>query len=69
MIRVYFESTAHWYAELVATFESEELYMACLPTLEKLAGDSGMIVTETIDEHDAIIGALLTKRTKWRLKK
>ncbi len=53
MIRVYFESNAH--AELVATFESEELYMACLPTLERLAGDSGMIVTETIDEHEAII--------------
>lgn len=53
MIRVYFESNAH--AELVATFESEELYMACLPTLEKLASWQRMIVTETIDEHEAII--------------
>lgn len=46
MIRVYFESNAH--AELVATFESEELYMSCLPTLERLASEQGMIVTETI---------------------
>lgn len=48
MIRVYFESNAH--AELVATFESEELYIACLPTLEELASEQRMIVTETIDE-------------------
>ena len=53
MIRVYFESNAH--AELVATFESEELYIACLPTLEQLASEQRMIVTETIDEHEAII--------------
>ena len=53
MIRVYFESNAH--AELVATFESEELYIACLPTLEELASWQRMIVTETIDEHEAII--------------
>jgi hypothetical protein len=53
MIRVYFESNAH--AELVATFESEELYMSCLPTLERLASKQRMIVTETIDEHESII--------------
>ncbi len=53
MIRVYFESNAH--AELVATFESEELYMSCLPTLERLANEQRMIVTETIDEHESII--------------
>lgn len=48
MIRVYFESNAH--AELVATFESEELYNACLPILEKTASEQRMVVTETIDE-------------------
>ena len=53
MIRVYFESNAH--AELVATFESEELYIACLPTLEELASKQRMVVTETIDEHESII--------------
>ena len=53
MIRVYFESNAH--AELVATFESEELYIACLPTLEELASEQRMIITETIDEHESII--------------
>ncbi len=53
MIRVYFESNAH--AELVATFESEELYIACLPTLEELVSEQRMIVTETIDEHESII--------------
>ena len=53
MIRVYFESSSH--AELVATFETEELYMECLPTLEKEAERGRMIVTETIDEHESII--------------
>ena len=45
MIKVYFESSSH--AELAATFESEEDYMACLPSLEKRALSLGMIVTET----------------------
>jgi len=53
MIRVYFESSSH--AELVATFEAEELYMLCLPELEKEAERCRMIVTETIDEHESII--------------
>lgn len=45
MIQVYFESNNH--AELVATFENESLYIACLPTLEKVAESQGMKVTET----------------------
>lgn len=44
MIKVYFESRSH--AEEVATFASEELYLACLPTLEIEAGKDRMIVTE-----------------------
>lgn len=47
MIKVYFESGRH--AELVATFESESVYMACLPILEVLASEQRMIVTENIE--------------------
>jgi hypothetical protein len=51
MIRVYFESSSH--AELVATFETEELYMECLPALEKEAERMDMILTESmLDEDD-----------------
>jgi hypothetical protein len=49
MIKVYFESQSH--AELVAIFDNEETYDACLPALEKLAKESGMVVTESIDEE------------------
>lgn len=48
MVRVYFESYLH--AELVATFETEELYNQCLPMLEAEAKKQRMTVTETIDE-------------------
>ncbi|QQV91447.1 hypothetical protein M1M25_gp017 [Tenacibaculum phage Gundel_1] len=47
MIKVYFESRNH--AELVATFETDELYNLCLPILEAAAGEQGMIVTEKIE--------------------
>jgi hypothetical protein len=49
MIKVYFESRSH--AELVAIFDREEVYIACLPALEKLAMESRMIVTESVDEE------------------
>lgn len=52
MIKVYFESTKHWYSEHVATFKSEELYMACLPALEAEAKEIGMVVTESIIEEE-----------------
>ena len=48
MIKVYFESNNH--AELVATFETEELYIKCLPSLEAAAQATNMIVTESIEE-------------------
>jgi hypothetical protein len=48
MIKVYFESGRH--AECVATFTSEEVYMAALPSLEALAESQGMSVTESIEE-------------------
>lgn len=47
MIKVYFESSSH--AELVATFTSQEDYMACLPALENQAKKANMKVTESID--------------------
>lgn len=49
MITVYFE-TKHWYAEKVATFASNDLYMACLPALEKQAEKGGFFITESEDE-------------------
>jgi hypothetical protein len=52
MIKVYFESGSH--AELVAIFDSEDLYIACLPMLEKKANDLGMFVTETVLEETNI---------------
>jgi hypothetical protein len=48
MIKVYYESNNH--AELVATFETEETYMRCLPALEMEAKENRMIVTESIEE-------------------
>lgn len=52
MIRVYFESSSH--AELVATFETEELYMLCLPELEREAESMRMIVTESMLDEDEV---------------
>lgn len=49
MIKVYFESNSH--AELVATFESEEVYALCISTLEKDAKSKGMILTESVEEE------------------
>jgi len=51
-VKVYFESDVH--AGLVAVFDNEEIYMACLPALEKLAREKGMIVTESIGECEII---------------
>lgn len=51
MVKVYFEQTGTWYAELVAIFDSEETYNLCLPALEKEAKKSNMIITESIEEQ------------------
>jgi hypothetical protein len=48
MIKVYFETTTSAY--LVAIFESEEMYFACLPILEKRAEKEGYFVTESLEE-------------------
>jgi hypothetical protein len=48
MIKIYFESRN--YSEMVAIAKDEEIYMACLPGLKKLAKSQGMIVTESLME-------------------
>ena len=47
MIAVYFETENGSYAEEVATFKNDELYMKCLPILEREAKEHRMIVTES----------------------
>tara|TARA_Y100001973_G_C5200050_1_gene336945 strand:+ start:1446 stop:1619 length:174 start_codon:yes stop_codon:yes gene_type:complete len=49
-VEVYFESGKH--AELVATFESDEIYKLCVPALEKQAKKWDMFVTESIVNDD-----------------
>ena len=52
MITVYFEYK-HIYSEKIATFESEELYHACLPILEKMAKKNNFTdVSESYDEEE-----------------
>jgi hypothetical protein len=46
-VTVYFEAKSG--AHVVAQFDEEETYMACLPSLEKLAESTGYIVTESLD--------------------
>lgn len=48
MITVYFESNG--YAEEVAQFKEEAIYIACLPTLERLAKVINMTVTESVSD-------------------
>ena len=50
-VAVYFEAKAG--AHIVAQFDEEATYMACLPALEKLAKTNGYIVTESLDYEDA----------------
>ena len=46
-VTVFFESKSH--TEQVATFESEELYMVCLPALQQCAAQGGYIITESVE--------------------
>ena len=52
MVKVYFETPNT--AELVAVFDEEIIYNECLPTLEKLAKEIGMFVTESIEDESAL---------------
>ena len=47
IIKVYFESNST--AELVATFNDEEIYIACVPALEKLAKKNKMMLSESVN--------------------
>jgi len=47
-VTVYFESKAG--SHVVAQFDEESTYMACLPALEELAKSQGYIVTESLEE-------------------
>ena len=48
-VTVYFEKGMA--SHVVAQFESDELYMACLPILEKEASKGGYIITESVKEE------------------
>ena len=47
IIKLYFESNST--AELVATFNDEEIYIACVPALEKLAKKHKMMLSESVN--------------------
>ena len=49
-VAVYFESQGG--SHMVAQFDEESTYMACLPALEKLANSNGYVVTESMDFED-----------------
>lgn len=51
MIKVYFQTKAADVSELVAVFDTEELYNKCSPALEKMAEENRMIVTESCDDE------------------
>lgn len=50
MVTVYFEARSG--SHIAAQFDSEEIYMACLPALEKLAESKGYIVTESVNTEN-----------------
>tara|TARA_R110000796_G_scaffold215321_1_gene331310 strand:+ start:257 stop:601 length:345 start_codon:yes stop_codon:yes gene_type:complete len=52
MVKVYFETQNGSYSEQVATFETEELYIICLPALKKEAKKQGYKITESIEEEE-----------------
>ena len=45
MMTVYLEKPQSW-AEAIATFEDEAVYMLCVPALEAWAEEQGYIITE-----------------------
>ena len=57
MINVYFETNST--AELVARITDEEVYKVCLPSLEQLAKQRRMKVTESLEED---IGNLIINK-------
>ena len=53
-IVVYFETKDFKYSEVVAQFASEEVFVACLPTLERIAKDRDMYVSESCREEEEV---------------
>jgi len=49
-VTVYFEAPTG--SHIVAQFDEEETYMACLPALEILAKSKGYIVTESVNYEE-----------------
>jgi hypothetical protein len=49
-VAVYFEAKVG--AHMVAQFDEEATYMACLPALQALGESKGYIVTESLDFDD-----------------
>jgi len=54
VITVFFENESPAHADMVAKFQSEELYMACLPALEAMAKSMNMFVSESVDEDGSV---------------
>ena len=55
MVKVYFEMDNGGYAELVAIFDSEDTYNACLPAVEKLRKKHGFdFISESIVDDKTI---------------
>jgi hypothetical protein len=52
VITVFFENESPAHADIVAQFDSEELYMACLPALETMAKSMNMFVSESVNEDE-----------------
>lgn len=50
MVKVYFESDN--YSEIIAVFDTEELYTQCLPALEYMAANNGYMVTESVEKEE-----------------
>jgi hypothetical protein len=63
-IVVYMETPRFDFAEVIAHFASDELYMACLPALEQYAKDSGYVITESVREDEQITDAFDEETTE-----
>ena len=48
-VTAYFEHGC--YAEKIATFQSEEIYMLAVPALEAYAKENNLILTESINDE------------------
>ena len=62
-VAVYFEAQIG--AHIVAQFDEEATYMACLPALEALAKSKGYIVTESLDFEQKDDDDLMISTVSW----